>query len=133
MAVSKHLRRIHGIVKSSKKTPVQQQELYARITQGATREQIMQEFQLSDFGAAKYFQLVEAEQELELRFRQEIERVKWPATRPEIAEALFAEAAHRTSNWLSVRMKKGWLVRLQQGVYQPVPSSWSLTLWMCLP
>lgn len=121
MAVSKHLRRIHGIIQVEQKTPLQQQELYARISQGATREQIMQEFKLSEFGAAKYFQLMEADRELELRFRQEIQRVKWPATRPEIAEILFAEATHRTTNWLSVRMKKGWLVRLQQGLYQPSP------------
>ncbi|UQN04883.1 hypothetical protein [Deinococcus sp. QL22] len=119
MAVSKHLRRIHGIVQIEQKTLGQQQDIYARIAQGATREQIMQEFRLSEFGAAKYFQLAEAEQELKLRFRQEIERVTWPATRPEIVQALFVEAAHRTTNWLSVRMKKGWLVRLQQGVYEP--------------
>ncbi|UQN05402.1 hypothetical protein [Deinococcus sp. QL22] len=119
MAVSRHLRLSHGIVGVKQKTPEQQQDIYARISQGATREQIMQEFRLSEFGAGRYFQLVQAENELQLRFRQEIARLEWPATKPEVAQTLFPEEKQRTTNWLAVRVKKGWLVRVEQGVHQP--------------
>ncbi|UQN06745.1 hypothetical protein [Deinococcus sp. QL22] len=121
MAVSRHLRLIHGIVQVKQQTPGQQQDIYARIQQGATREQVMREFRLSEFGAARYFQLVEAERELNLRFRQEIARLEWPATKPEVAQTLFPEEPQRTTNWLAVRVKKGWLVRVKPGVYQPSP------------
>ncbi|MFC4426191.1 hypothetical protein [Deinococcus navajonensis] len=121
MAVSSHLRRVHGLGKLQKKTAEQRQNIHARIAEGATRDQIMQEFGLSEFGAGRYFQLADAERELQLRFRQDVARIHWPATKADIARILFPGSEHRTSNWLDVRLKKGWLVRVKTGLYQVAP------------
>ncbi|GGK11930.1 hypothetical protein GCM10008955_01450 [Deinococcus malanensis] len=67
----------------------------------------MQEFAFSEFGAGRYFQLAEAAQELRLRFQQDVSRIRWSATKAEIAEVLFPGLEHRASNWLDVRLNKG--------------------------
>ncbi|GGK91283.1 hypothetical protein [Deinococcus radiotolerans] len=121
VAVSTHLRRVHGIQKVHRKTEAQKEAIRARIQQGATREEIMREFELSDFGAGQYFKLEGARTELQLRFLQEAEKVPWPATREQIADILFGGVKHKANNWVSVRLERGWLVKVAYGQYELAP------------
>lgn len=117
MAVSRHLRHVHGFEFVSQLSAEEQHAIRQRIAEGATRAEVMREFGLSNFGASLYFQQNGALKELELRFLQEAERITWPATREDIAAVLFGGVKHRANNWVTVRMEKGWLVRVKTGVY----------------
>ena len=117
MAVSRHISLKHGLGTRAMLTPEQQDQIRTRAEQGATRLQLMQEFNISEFTASKYAQLVNADEELLLRFRQEAQRVTWPATRPMIAEALFGGSKTRADNWVAERHKRGWLTRVKTGLY----------------
>lgn len=117
MAVRGYLRKEHGISKFTKKTPEEIEAIRQRVREGATRVEIMQEFGLSEFGAARYFQIEDAAKELELRFIRDAQRVSWPATRQQVAEALFEGDPSRASDWLDVRMARGWVTRVKHGLY----------------
>ncbi len=118
MAVSRHIRLKHGLGTRAMLTPDQQDQIRARAAEGATRLQLMQEFSISEFTASKYAQMVQADEELLLRFRQESARVSWPATRPQIAESLFEGSKVRADNWVAERYRRGWLRRVKTGVYE---------------
>jgi hypothetical protein len=118
MAVSRHLRHVHGIEFVNQLTAEQQEAIRQRIAEGATRADITREFHVSEFVAARYAQLGDAGTELELRFLQEAERVTWPATRDDIARILFSGVKHRANNWVSVRLKRGWLIRVGVSLYE---------------
>ena len=79
MVVSRYLRREHGITKCTKKTPEEIEAIRQRVREGATRPEIMQEFGLSDFGTAGYFQIEEAATEMELELNRYAQRMSWPA------------------------------------------------------
>jgi hypothetical protein len=117
MAVSRHLRHIHGFHFVQQMAESDQEAIRTRVTEGATRAEVMKEFKLSDFGAARYFQMQDALKELELRFLDEVQRVTWPATREDIAQVLFQGVKYRANNWVSERTKRGWLTRFKHGVY----------------
>ncbi|MFC4637174.1 hypothetical protein [Deinococcus hohokamensis] len=125
MVVINHIRRFHGIQQVTKKTPKEIAAIKRRIAEVATRFDIMsmQEFELSEFGAARYFQIWEADTVLRLRFHQEAEKISLPATQEDIASALFDGVKHRAITWVSVRLIRGWLDRLKQGRYALAPES----------
>lgn len=121
VAVQGYLHREYGIRKFAKRTPQEVEAIRRRIREGATRAEIMQEFGLSEFGAGRYFKMEDAAKELELEFVRDAQRVSWPATRQQVAAALFEGDVNRASNWLEVRVVRGWLVRVKHGLYSLDP------------
>ncbi|MFK7601910.1 hypothetical protein ACI3L1_06825 [Deinococcus sp. SM5_A1] len=123
MAVSRHVRHVHGFEFVQQLSPQEQQAIRQRIAEGATRTQVMQEFKLSEFGAGRYFQIEGALKELELRFIQEADRLRWPASREDVSRILFEGVKHRADNWATERIKRGWLLRVKPGVYDLGPQA----------
>lgn len=114
--VVSYLQKIWGIRAFYRSDQSVKELMRARVAAGLPRSVIAQELGLSEPTVGKYARSLPGEEQR--KFNQVVKQVpSWPATRMQIAQAAFGGDGSATSAWLRYKVRRGWLVRQQRGLY----------------
>lgn len=114
--VVSYLQKVWGIRAFYRCDQSVKEQVRERVAAGVPRSVIARELGLSEPTVGTYARSLPGEEQR--KFKQVVEQVSsWPATRMQIAQAAFGGDGPAASAWLRYKVRRGWLVRQQRGLY----------------